>query len=294
MLQLADALSSERARILNKIGSDPYLSDSTLGITEVIDAHFLIADFFAARGQDFVAVGPSNLPLLHSALHRQFVFHGSRAKWSTPYEIAATVLFGLIKDHAFHDANKRTATVSTLWLLLKHKLGPMATQKELEDFVVDVADDQLPQKYARCRELKDSGDPDAEVRFIAYWLHANTRKVQANEHRTITYRELRAILRRFGFELENPKDNAIDVIRVTKSNGFFGLGAGESRKKIGRIGYPSDTRQVAKGDVRRVREMCNLTFKHGFVDSVEFYDGVDPMRFLLAEYQDILVRLADR
>jgi hypothetical protein len=27
---------------------------------------------------------------------------------------------------------------------------------------------------------------------------------------------------------------------------------------------------------------------------VEFYEGINPMSFLLAEYQDILIRLADR
>lgn len=292
MLELAEPLSIERHRILEQIDADPYKSDRTLGITEVIDAHFLIADFFAARGQDFVAVGPASMELLHSALLRQFVALGSKPKWSNPFEIAATVMYGLIKDHPFYDANKRTATVSTLWLMLKHRLGPMATQREIEDFVVDVADDQLPKKYARCREAKNAGDQDAEVRFIARWLNDNSRKIQVSDKKTITYRELRAILRRFGFELENPKDNHIDIIKVEKRRGLFG--SNEKRQKIGRIGYPSETRQVAKGDVKRVREICGLTFKKGFVDSVDFYDGVDPMRFLLAEYQDILIRLADR
>jgi death-on-curing protein len=259
----------------------------------VLDAHFLIADFFAARGQDFVAVGPASLPLLHSALSRQFVTLHGQAKWKTPHEIAATLLFGLIKDHAFHDANKRTALVSTLWLLMKQNLGPTISQKELEDFVVDVADDQLPIKYARCREAKDAGDPDAEVRFIAHWLKQNTRVIK-NDQRFITYRELRTILRRFGFELENPKDNYIDVVRVSVRRGVLGFGAGEQRQKIGRIGYPGETKQLTKGDVKKVRELCSLDFKNHFVDSVEFYEGINPMSFLLAEYQDILIRLADR
>lgn len=293
MLPLPENLARQHSKFALEIGVDPYVGDYTLGIGEVLDAHFLIADFFAARGQDFVAVGPASLPLLHSALSRQFVTLGGQPKWKTPHEVAATLLFGLIKDHPFHDANKRTALVSTLWLLMKHDLGPTIPQKSLEDFVVDIADDQLPLKYARCRDDKEAGDPDAEVRFIAYWLKQSTRTIK-NEQRFITYRELRVILRRFGFELESPRDNHIDVIRVRQRRGLLGFGQGESRQKLGRIGYPGETRQVAKGDVKKVRELCGLDFKNNFVDSVEFYDGINPMSFLLNEYQDILIRLADR
>lgn len=293
MHNLTENLTQQYNKCVAKIGSDPYAGDQTLGIGEVLDAHFLIADFFAAKGQDFVAVGPASYPLLHSALSRQFVTLGGQSKWKTPHEIAATLLFGLIKDHPFYDANKRTALVSTLWLLMKHKLGPTVTQRKLEDFVVDIADDQLPEKYARCKESKNAGDPDAEVRFIGHWLKQNTRIIK-NEQRFITYRELRVILRRFGYELENPKDNYIDVIRVSHNKGFLGIGQGESRRKIGRIGFPSETRQVTKGDLKKVRELCSLDFKKNFVDSVEFYEGINPMSFLLNEYQDILVRLADR
>jgi death-on-curing family protein len=293
VLPLTEPLARQHSKFVLEIGNDPYISDTTIGIGEVLDAHFLIADFFAARGQDFVAVGPASLPLLHSALSRQFVTFAGQAKWKTPHEIAATLLFGLIKDHAFHDANKRTALVSTMWLLMKQKLGPATSQQVLEDFVVEIADDQLPTKYARCRESKAAGDPDAEVSFIAYWLKQNTRTIQ-HEQRVITYRELRTILRRFGFQLENPKDNYIDVVRVSYRKGFLGIGEGETRQKIGRIGYPSETRQMTKGDIKKVRELCDLDFKYNFVDSQEFYDGINPMSFLLNEYQDILIRLADR
>ena len=293
VLAIHEHLAKQHSRTLLEIGGDPYFSDHTMGIGEVLDAHFLIADFFAARGQDFVAVGPASLPLLHSALSRQFVSLGGELKWKTPHELAATLLFGMIKDHPFHDANKRSALVSTLWLLMKHSLGPTVSQKELEDFVVDIADDQLPIKYARCRTSKDAGDADAEVRFIAYWLKQNTRVIKTDQ-RFITYRELRKILRRFGFELENPRDNHIEVVRVRQRQGIFGFGKGEERQKIGRIGYPGETRQVARGDVKKVRELCGLDFKNHFVDSVEFYDGINPMSFLLNEYQDILIRLADR
>jgi hypothetical protein len=67
----------------------------------------------------------------------------------------------------------------------------------------------------------------------------------------------------------------------------------EMRRRVGRIGYPGDARQVAKGDIRKVRRLCGLTSKEG-IDSQSFYYGVDDMTSLIAEYQENLRRLANR
>lgn len=58
-------------------------------------------------------------------------------------------------------------------------------------------------------------------------------------------------------------------------------------------GYPGDTKQVSKGDLRNIRKLCKLTSSNG-VDSQSFYHGVDDMTSLLSEYQQNLRRLADR
>jgi hypothetical protein len=84
----------------------------TLGMHDVLKAHFLIADFFFAEGEGIGGVGPRDLDLLHSALYRQHVTLGGTAKWDTKFDVCATLLYGLIKDHPFHDANKRTAFLS--------------------------------------------------------------------------------------------------------------------------------------------------------------------------------------
>ena len=86
----------------------------------------------------------------------------------------------------------------------------------------------------------------------------------------------------------------IDIIKMRKRTGLSALLMGsETFQRIGRIGYPSDTRQVSKGDLRKIRKMCGLTQLEG-VDSQSFYYGVDDMTSLLAEYQDNIRRLANR
>jgi hypothetical protein len=89
-------------------------------------------------------------------------------------------------------------------------------------------------------------------------------------------------------------NNYIDIIKIWPRSGVFAFLVGkESRTRIGRIGYPGETKQVTKGDLRKIRKQCELTSQHG-IDSQSFYHNVDDMTSLLAEYQENLRRLANR
>lgn len=273
------------------IDHDPFESQSTLGIVDVLRAHYLIADFFLTEQRELGGIGPRDIRLLESALHRPWVQFGGIIKWRDPIDKAATTLFGLIKDHPFHDANKRTALLSTLYLLAKQRRVPSCSKNDFENLTVEIAETGITKK-ARYRRLRETeGDP--EVKYISHWLRRNTREIDDQEY-AITYRELRRILGRYGFVLENPNNNAIDIVRVEKRSGLLARVTGrEIRRRIGRIGYPGDTRQVSRGDIRKIRKMCGLTSREG-IDSQSFYHDVDDMTSLLAEYQENLRRLANR
>lgn len=167
VLALRDDLQREYDRWSGMIGdADPYKGPVTLGIHDINRSHFLVAEFFLNYGEGMANVGPRDINLLHSAMNRQFVGFGNRTKWETYSEIVATLFFGLIKDHPFHDANKRTALLSLLYHLMCLRRVPTCSQKDLENFSVHVADDKLS-KYAVFKRLHKKGDPDKEVRTIA-------------------------------------------------------------------------------------------------------------------------------
>lgn len=60
---------------------DPYQSDETIGLFDVLRAHFLIADYFYSKDDGLGGVGPRDADLLHSAIYRQFVSFGGVDKW---------------------------------------------------------------------------------------------------------------------------------------------------------------------------------------------------------------------
>jgi death-on-curing protein len=71
----------EYERWLGLLGpADPYVGKLTIGIHEVIQAHFLLAEFFSQIGEGLGGLGPKDLNLLHSALSRQFVQYKGQPK----------------------------------------------------------------------------------------------------------------------------------------------------------------------------------------------------------------------
>lgn len=295
MLFYDAALEREYFRWVGKIGSDdPYKSRSTIGLHEVLRAHFLILDFFSQdqNGEGVGGVGPKDIDLLHSAVYRQFVSFGGKDKWPSPLEKCATLMYGIVKDHPFHDANKRTGFLTMLLFLERLRRVPRIKQKEFEDFVVEVADNQLD-KYARYRDLRlVSQDP--EVQFIADYLKRNTREVDHRSY-TVTFHELNQILKPYGFELVNPRGNYIDVVQISHRPRFLGLLGRSVRieSRIAQIGFPGWKRQVTKAALKTVREATGLTAANGY-DSKTFYQGADPLHSLIDTYAEPLRRLADR
>jgi death-on-curing protein len=201
-------------------------------------------------------------------------------------------MFGLIMDHPFHDANKRTAFLSTLHYLYKHGRTPTVTHEEFEDFTVDIAEHRLD-KYARYKDYLKDGKGEPECRFISHYLRSKTRELDKRTY-YVTYRDLKRILNSFGFDIENQNKNYIDVVRLNEERGgFFFRKTKIVKKKVAQIGFPGWTKQVRMTAIDTVRKETGLTVENG-VDSQVFFNGVEPLQKLIAHYEEPLRRLAAR
>src|SRR5690606_8970818 len=161
------------------------------------------------------------------------------------------LVFGLVTDHPFHDANKRTGLLIYLYALHKMNRNPTNGQNDLENFMVEIAERSLA-KYGRMRSLQKRED-DADVLFIADYLKRNSRE-RDSRYYTITYHELDRRLRDFDHCLSNPHKNFIDVCRIERPREFriFGRRT-EKLVAIAQIGFPSWKGQVGKGAIATVR-----------------------------------------
>ena len=299
-MRFVESLRAEYAfqynQAVEEIGINELASrDDELSAETVLRAHYCIAEHFTELGTGLGGVGPKNISLLLSAISRQNVGFGYQLKWTTVYEKAATLLFGMIMNHPFHDANKRTAFLSTVHYLYQNGLIIGVTEKEFEDLTVLVADHGL-KKFPRYRDLKKKG-PDPEIRFLAHYLKKNTRVLDRKQH-LVTYRELAKLLKNYDVWLEDPSNNQINVMRWEEvehhKSGFF------SKKKTTReirrvcaLGFPVWTKTVGQGRLKHLRTQLGLTPENG-VDSQSFFRGLDDMWVLLEMYEEALTRLAER
>lgn len=279
---LPEALLAELNRWERKVALTPLqLPDEAVCPSDVLRAHFLMVEYFNSHAGEPVAfVGPKSVELLLSAIGRQHVEFGGVSKWSTGTDVVATLFFGLVKNHAFHDGNKRTALLVALFHLLRLRRVPKVPQDEFELLTVRTAASELGD-YPGFATFAPTDDP--EVRFLSWWFYNSTRRTNATNSR-VTYRQLKGILIRFGFDLVNPVGNTIDVYRTDEH--------GVTVERVTNISFPGFTRQVAPGDLKRIRRVTGLTPERGY-DADAFFRSADPLPALIDEFREPLFRLAD-
>lgn len=102
---------------------------------EIVSAHY----FMMKRMNDAEQAGVKDHGLLESAVHRprQSVF-GEDA-YPSLFDKAAALLEFIIKNHCFHNGNKRTAYLVTKSFLLLNGYHLQMERKFALEFVVDIA-----------------------------------------------------------------------------------------------------------------------------------------------------------
>lgn len=290
MANLLPDIQEEYERWLALVGDGGgHGAEKVVGIRDVLWAHFLLIDYFTREGEGYGGVGPRDLGLLHSALDRQFVGYGHRRKWESNLAKCATLFYGLIMNHPFHDCNKRTAFLVLLYHLDLLGRTPDAKQREYETLAVRTSDHRLKEYPAFNRFHKKR---DADVLFIADFLRKKTRKVDKRYY-VVTYNDLQTILGQFDCRLANPHDNHIDVEKLVETKRLLGIRRAREHKRVAQIGFPGWTKQVGRGAIKTVRSKTGLTPENGY-DSKVFFHGISPVPVLIDKYRGVLKRLADR
>lgn len=289
-------IQAEYKRVLGMFSEPDMAPDLGISVADILRAHYLITDHFCKDAEPVWLTGPRGTNMLESAFGRQDVSFGGEHKWNSLYEIAATLFFGLVKDHPFHDGNKRTALLSALYQMHINGYTPSAPQKEFERITVATAASDFS-AYPRYRKLEkkrkaNTSRSDIVVEFLAGFFRRSMRPIDKRYY-TITFRDLDKILRGFGFSMEDPKHNHIDIVKYEKKKHMFSRKFNEKKVRVCQIGFPNWSSQVGKGAIRTVRSSTGLTPENGY-DSQVFYKDLDPMTSLIEIYQGPLLRLADR
>jgi death-on-curing family protein len=134
---------------------------------DVINVHEQLVEMFRYGDDPIEPAGVKNLNLLESACFRPYTHLGDTDKYKTLEEKCAALFHSLVKNHAFHNGNKRTALVSLIITLSKNKryLRSTINDYKLYQLVIEVAQNTFGGQ---------SLNADQTVDEIARWLRKNT------------------------------------------------------------------------------------------------------------------------
>jgi death-on-curing protein len=121
-----------------------------LSLRWVMTAHVRLVKEFAG------GLGVRDVGLIETALNRPLASYVGRLLYKTAFERAAVLWLGLIRNHGFVQANKRTATAAMARWLRVEGYGLRSGQDELVEMAVSIANKQI------------------EIAEIAAWLEAHS------------------------------------------------------------------------------------------------------------------------
>ena len=113
---------------------------STLSIEKVLYLHDKI--IVTAGGKE----GTRDFTLLHSALERCKATFAGEDLYPTIFDKAAALLHSLVMNHAFLDANKRTAYQTMKRFLFTNNYRITASQQEIVQFCISIDNDGIKGK----------------------------------------------------------------------------------------------------------------------------------------------------
>ncbi len=211
----------------------------------IVFIHEHLTEYFADKDDPISPPGVKNMETVESAAARPIATVGGRDAYPTVFLKAASLFHSIACNHSFHNGNKRTALLSTLYYLGEH------------GYWLDRCDDDEMYEFTRKMAAHEiTEDRRDEVKVIADWLEHNARKQQKGE-RQLKLVDLREALGRFGFEL---RENG-QTLQIIKDDSVV-----ETIRKKGTQGFEDYDHQY----IAELRKRLHLTVEDN-VDSARFY-----------------------
>lgn len=247
--------------------------------------------------------GVKNFGMLESAVSRQTTGSGSYYKYPNACSNAATLVYGIIKNHAFHNGNKRAGLLA----LIKHLyingyvLSPSLDSEELYEILVAIADSKIPEFYAkyikkygfiRTKEEKKTNEWDLEtqLRFLAFWIKRNSKPKELTNKGEIKISTLKKVLDNKNIEMnQNGSNLEVYINEDNKFLGFIKIGTKTIMKKNYSLGNSRTT--IGKTTLNVLRNDFKLNKING-IDDTFFYDEEAFLDSEIKTYKKIIYQLS--
>ena len=269
---------------------------STLNVEEVLELHQILCDNYKLlpEMEPIVPAGVRDICLLESAVNRQFVGLGDYSKYDDFYSNCATLIYGIVQDHAFHNGNKRMGFLVMLKHLYKngYVITPLTKHDEIYELLTSLASNKLQDHalaYGRAF-IKVYGrsiwNDEMDVKYLAFWLRQNTEHKSVKiKLKTISLGQLQDILSSKGLHVsfDGRHLTVIRPIKVYKR--LFG------EKPLRRTYTIKKQNSVSLKIVEDIRRDFELAIKDG-IDNISFYNDEHLLNEEIVSYKRIIYKLS--
>lgn len=246
--------------------------------------------------------GVKSLGLLESAISRQLTGFGNQYKYDTVFLNAATLTFGVIKNHSFHNGNKRAGLLA----LIKHLyvnsyvLSPSLDSNEIYEFLVAIADSKIEnfatkykKKYTfiknKDEKKSNTWETDTVIRFMAFWIKKNSEPKSKTIKGNVKISFLKRALKNKDILLEQNGSN-IEVY-IEKENKFLGIKIGKIKSYSKQYSLGNNRTEIQKQTLNQLRKDFNLTRTNG-IDDTFFYDDEAFLDMEIKTYKKLIYQLS--
>lgn len=272
---------------------------ATLTTAEILELHEVLCDNYTLlpEMEPVSPPGVKNKDMLESAVSRQVVGSSNYYKYSDIYSNCATLVFGLVKNHAFHNGNKRIGFLA----MIKHLyingyvIRPNIQHIEIFELLRNLANSSLEQHadeyykdFMKQNKLTKKSEwlDEVQVKYLAYWLRKNTEHKNTKiKQKTIPLKELEKLLKTKKLSTKFSGK----FLTISKETNFL-------KELIGKKSYKKeyiikDTSNVPLNLIEQIRRDFEISFLDG-VDNSTFYNDEDIINLEITSYKKIIYKLA--
>lgn len=268
----------------------------TLTTDEVVELHEILCRNYdlLPEMEPVSPPGIKNEHLLESAVSRQTVGSGDYYKYSNVFSNCATLVFGLVKNHSFHNGNKRIGFLAMIkhLYLNGYVISPNIKHKEIYELLRTLANSSLTEhaeeyfKHFYKQTKKAKWTDQTSIDYITLWLKKRTEHKNTKiKPRSIPVNDLTRILKVKNLTIDfNGKHLSVSKQTSFIDNVLF-------KKAFKREYLIKDYKNVPLGIIEQIRTEFGISFQDG-VDNSTFFNEDDLLNNEIMAYKKIIYKLA--
>lgn len=243
--------------------------------------------------------GVKNYNSLESAVFRQHTGSSGWYKYDSVFKNCATLVFALVKNHPFHNGNKRVAFLAMIKHLFEngYVLSPSTKHDYIYQLLVSLADDDLSghlskidKKIYNANKQKGKWSDEVVINALAQWIRKNSEYKNVVVKTKIRIQQIRPMLEGKGIFME--LNGTWLTLYQLKSRRFLGIFKDSpERINVRKYGIGNSMSEVGIKVINQIRKDYSLSQSDG-IDNNLFYDDETFIDQEMVTYKKIIYKLS--